>query len=112
MRPCRPGVLGRRAAHHRATARSGRGGCSRHRRRHASLPVTHEPGPLLADRVALVTGGGGGIGRAISEAFAAHGARVVVAEINPERAEETVAAIEAAGGEATGVVVDVGDEGA
>jgi NAD(P)-dependent dehydrogenase (short-subunit alcohol dehydrogenase family) len=74
--------------------------------------VNHEPGPLLAGRAALVTGGGGGIGRAISETFAAHGARVVVAEINPERAHETVTAIRAAGGEATGAVVDVGDEGA
>jgi NAD(P)-dependent dehydrogenase (short-subunit alcohol dehydrogenase family) len=74
--------------------------------------VTHEPGPLLAGRVALVTGGGGGIGRAISETFAAHGARVVVAEINPERAESTVSTILESGGDAVGVVVDVGDEAA
>jgi NAD(P)-dependent dehydrogenase (short-subunit alcohol dehydrogenase family) len=72
--------------------------------------VSAEPGPLLTDRVALVTGGGGGIGRAISETFATHGARVVVAEINPGRAEETVTAIRDAGGDATGAVVDVGDE--
>jgi NAD(P)-dependent dehydrogenase (short-subunit alcohol dehydrogenase family) len=64
-------------------------------------------GTLLADKVAVVTGGGGGIGRAISETFAAHGARVVVAEIDAERATETVDAIRAGGGEALAQPVDV-----
>jgi 2-hydroxycyclohexanecarboxyl-CoA dehydrogenase len=62
---------------------------------------------LLADKVAIVTGGGGGIGKGISLVFAAHGARVVVAERDPDRANETVAAIQAAGGQATASVVDV-----
>jgi len=62
---------------------------------------------LLDGRVAVVTGGGGGIGRGVSELFAANGARVVVAEVDAARAAETVAAIVAAGGDAIGEVVDV-----
>jgi NAD(P)-dependent dehydrogenase (short-subunit alcohol dehydrogenase family) len=62
---------------------------------------------LLAGRVAVVTGGGGGIGRAISETFASHGASVVVAEIDADRAAETVAAIRAERGEALAQPVDV-----
>jgi 2-hydroxycyclohexanecarboxyl-CoA dehydrogenase len=62
---------------------------------------------LLTDRTALVTGGGGGIGRGISERFAAEGAEVVVVEIDDQRAAETVASIEAAGGRAVAVVADV-----
>lgn len=65
------------------------------------------PGPLLDGRATVVTGGGGGIGRGISERFAAEGARVVVAEVDERRAAETVAAITAAGGTAIAVVGDV-----
>ena len=66
---------------------------------------------LLAGRVAIVTGGGGGLGRGITEAFAAHGARVVVAEIDADRAQATVAAAGSAGGETSAMVLDVGDPG-
>jgi NAD(P)-dependent dehydrogenase (short-subunit alcohol dehydrogenase family) len=57
--------------------------------------------------VAIVTGGAGGIGRAVSETFAAHGADVVVADVDEGRAAETVATIEASGGLARAHVVDV-----
>jgi meso-butanediol dehydrogenase/(S,S)-butanediol dehydrogenase/diacetyl reductase len=66
----------------------------------------------LPDTVAVVTGGGSGIGRAICELFAKEGARVVAGDRYPERAEETAAQIKGAGGEAIGVPVDVADAAA
>ena len=53
---------------------------------------------LLDGRVAVVTGGGAGIGAAVATLFAAHGARVELAEVDPDRAERTRRAIEATGG--------------
>ena len=61
----------------------------------------------LEGRVALVTGGGGGIGRAVCERLARDGARVEIAEIDADRAAATAAAIEAAGGEAVAGSLDV-----
>ena len=55
----------------------------------------------LDGKVALVTGGGSGIGRATSLRFAEEGARVVVADLRGDTAEETAAEIRAAGGERT-----------
>jgi NAD(P)-dependent dehydrogenase (short-subunit alcohol dehydrogenase family) len=69
-------------------------------------------GDLLAGVRAVITGGGGGIGRAISERFAAEGARVVVAEKDEARGADTVAAIGATGGDATFVPIDVTDRDA
>jgi NAD(P)-dependent dehydrogenase (short-subunit alcohol dehydrogenase family) len=62
-------------------------------------------------RVALVTGGASGLGRASALAFAADGARVVVADVDEAGGAETVAAIEHAGGEALFVPTDVTEEG-
>ena len=58
-------------------------------------------------KTALVTGGGSGIGRAASLAYAKEGARVVVADVNVEGGEETVQMIKEAGGEAILVHADV-----
>jgi NAD(P)-dependent dehydrogenase (short-subunit alcohol dehydrogenase family) len=62
---------------------------------------------LLDGKSALITGGGGGIGRATSLAFAREGARVAVADASEQTARETVALINAAGGQAMTLTGDV-----
>jgi NAD(P)-dependent dehydrogenase (short-subunit alcohol dehydrogenase family) len=61
----------------------------------------------LQNKVAIITGGGAGMGRAMAERFAHEGARVVIAEINAVDGEATAAAICARGGEAIFVRADV-----
>lgn len=62
---------------------------------------------ILTDQIAVVTGGGSGIGRVISQFFAANGARVAVIDLNRETAAETVDAIRATGGIATAIEANV-----
>src|SRR5262245_46915821 len=66
----------------------------------------------LQGRVALVTGGGRGIGRAIALAFAAEGAKVAVTARTPAELQEVVAAVHARGGEAVALTADVADRAA
>jgi NAD(P)-dependent dehydrogenase (short-subunit alcohol dehydrogenase family) len=61
----------------------------------------------LVGRVALITGGGSGIGRATAQAFAHTGARVVIADVNERDGRETVRLIEDDGGQALFVATDV-----
>src|SRR5262249_1163048 len=64
----------------------------------------------LAGRVAIVTGGGRGIGRAIALRFAGEGAAVVLAATGRDGLERTAAEVRAAGGRALALSTDVADE--
>jgi NAD(P)-dependent dehydrogenase (short-subunit alcohol dehydrogenase family) len=66
----------------------------------------------LAERVAVVTAGGSGIGRATSLKFAEAGAAVAVVDIDGESAQGTVSAIEDAGGQGSAHAVDCSDSAA
>jgi NAD(P)-dependent dehydrogenase (short-subunit alcohol dehydrogenase family) len=79
--------------------------------------LTHGPrgvaartiGPRLAGRVALVTAAGSGMGRASASLFAAHGAHVIVTDLNENAANETVELIHGDGGSASAHQLDVTD---
>lgn len=73
----------------------------------SDVPAIDDWNRQLDGRVAVVTGGGDGIGGAVSRLFAAHGALVEIAEIDADRASAAVADIEAAGGTARAHVLDV-----
>lgn len=64
----------------------------------------------LKDKVAIITGGGQGIGREYALRFSKEGAKVVIAEINLENAEKVAKEIEETGGKALALKVDVSSE--
>jgi sorbitol-6-phosphate 2-dehydrogenase len=66
---------------------------------------------LLQDKIAIVTGGGQGLGQAICHALAAEGAHVIIADLNEESAQHTAAEIAAKSDrQAVGLKIDVTDE--
>ena len=73
----------------------------------SGVPPIADWNRLLDGRVAVVTGGGDGIGAAISALFAAHGAHVEVVEIDPDRAARIQREVTDAGGAIRTHVVDV-----
>lgn len=64
----------------------------------------------LAGKVAVVTGGGAGMGRSVALRFAREGARVAIAELDAQRGQEAAAAIRQQGGEADFIRTDVAEE--
>ena len=66
--------------------------------------------PVLKDKVAVITGGGRGIGKTIALRYAEEGAKLLLPDINMDWAEATVKEIKAKGGEAAAILTDVSDE--
>ena len=64
----------------------------------------------LLGKVVIVTGAGQGIGASIAKTLAGAGAKVVINDINPDRAERTAVAIRHAGGEAVGITADISNK--
>src|SRR5437870_5161113 len=84
-----------------------RGTVMRQRVRIIGGAIDREAAMRLEGRVAVVTGGGKGIGRAIARRFAAEGAKVVIAQRDPATLERTAREIGDRGGVALAVPTDV-----
>jgi NAD(P)-dependent dehydrogenase (short-subunit alcohol dehydrogenase family) len=67
-------------------------------------------GTRLKDKVAIVTGGGKGIGKVIAKTFVSEGAKVIIAATTLSKLEEAVKEFEAMGGQAKAIQTDVSDE--
>jgi NAD(P)-dependent dehydrogenase (short-subunit alcohol dehydrogenase family) len=67
-------------------------------------------GERLKEKVALITGSGSGIGKAMAVLFAKEGASIVVADVVDDRIEEVVSQIEESGGKAVGIYADIAEE--
>src|SRR6185503_18164511 len=70
----------------------------------------HSMALRLADKVAIITGAGSGIGQATAVKFGKEGAKVVSCDISADRAQETAQLVNAGGGEAIGFQMDVRDK--
>jgi NAD(P)-dependent dehydrogenase (short-subunit alcohol dehydrogenase family) len=75
-------------------------------------PTSNDGGARLAGRIALVTGGGGGIGRSCCLALAAAGAFVAVTDLDETTAQETLALVESQGAAGAAYALDVTSEAA
>lgn len=64
---------------------------------------------IFKDKVAIITGAGSGIGKALAEELAHRGAHIVISDINPERIEQVARGIEHANGNVTALTLDVSD---
>jgi NAD(P)-dependent dehydrogenase (short-subunit alcohol dehydrogenase family) len=79
-----------------------------------TYPPAHDgrwTGPLLRDRIAVITGGAGGIGGATCALFADHGADVIVVDNDADRTAAVVSDVEERGRKALGVVCDLMEDG-